>query len=75
MRRVCDTIRKYSVNKPHHIQIRIFTAKEIVDLKQVVYVNYTLNELKELSQILRELMFVDNCKSQQGFVMLCMFGN
>ena len=27
MRRVCVTIKKYSVNKPPYIQIRLFTAK------------------------------------------------
>ena len=64
MRRVCVTIKKYNVSKPPYIQIRLFTAKETEDLKQVAYVNYTLNELKELSQILGDFMFVDNCKSQ-----------
>ena len=46
------------------IQIRLFTAKENEDLKQVAYVNYTLNEFKELSQILGDFMFVDNFKPQ-----------
>ena len=63
-RRVCVTIKKYSVNKPPYIQIRLFTAKENEAMKQVAYVNYTLNEFKELSQILGEFMFVDNCKHQ-----------
>ena len=58
MRRVCVTIKKYSVNMPPYIQIRLFTAKENEAMKQVAYVNYTLNEIKELSQIL----FNDNCK-------------
>ena len=49
MRRVCVPIKKYNVSKPRYIQIRLFTAKEIEDLKQVAYVNYTLNESKELS--------------------------
>ena len=49
-RRVCVTIKKYSVNKPHYIQFRLFTAKEKEDLKQVSYVNYTLNEFKELNR-------------------------
>ena len=31
-------------------------------MKQVAYVNSTLNEFKELSQILRDFQFVDNCK-------------
>ena len=64
MRRVCVTIKKYNVSKPPYIQIRLFTAKENEDLKQVAYVNYTLNEFKELSQILGDFMFIDNCKSQ-----------
>ena len=64
MRRVCVTIKKYNVSKPPYIQIRLFTAKENEDLKQVAFVNYTLNEFKELSQILGDFMFVDNCKPQ-----------
>ena len=58
--RLCVTIKKYNVNKPPYIQIRIFTAKENKAMKQVAYVNYTLNEFKELSQILGDFMFVDN---------------
>ena len=64
LRRVCVSIKKYNVNKPPYIQVRLFTAKEYEDLKQVAYVNYTLNEFKELSQVLGDFMFVDNCKSQ-----------
>ena len=33
-------------------------------MKQVAYVNYTLNEFKELSQILGDFMFVENCNVQ-----------
>ena len=33
-------------------------------MKQIAYVNYILNEFKELSQILKDFMFVDNCKPQ-----------
>ena len=33
-------------------------------MKQVAYVNYTLIEFKELSHILGDFMFVDNCKTQ-----------
>ena len=40
------------------------TAKENDDLKLVTFVQYTLNELKELSQILGDFMFVDNCQPQ-----------
>ena len=64
MRRVCVTIKKYNVSKPPYIQIRLFTAKENEAMKQVAYVNYTLNEFKELSQILGDFLFVDNCKPQ-----------
>ena len=48
-RRVCVTIKKYSVNKSPYIQIPLFTAKENEVLNQVAYVNYTLNEFKELA--------------------------
>ena len=51
MRRVWVTIKKYSVNKPLYNQIRLFTAKENEAMKQVAYVNYTLNKFKELSQV------------------------
>ena len=64
MRRVVVTIKKYSVNQPPYIQIRLFTAKENEAMKQVAYVNYTLNEFKEMSQILGDFMFVDNFKPQ-----------
>ena len=40
------------------------TAKENEAMEQVAYVNYTLNEFKELSQILGDFLFVDNCKPQ-----------
>ena len=42
MRRVWVTIKKYNVSNPPYIQIRLFTAKENEDLKQVAYVFYTL---------------------------------
>ena len=64
LRRLGVTITKYNVSKPPYIQIRLFAAKENEDLKQVAYVNYTLNEFKKLSQILGDFMFVDNCKPQ-----------
>ena len=63
-RRVCVTINKYSMNKPPYIQIRLFTAKENEVLKQVAYVNYTLNEFKELAQVLGDFMFVENYNVQ-----------
>ena len=34
-RRMCVTIKKYSVNKPPYIQIQLFTAKENEVLKQI----------------------------------------
>ena len=63
-RRVCVTIKKYNVNKSPYIQIRLFTAKQNEVLKQVAYVNYTLNEFKELAQVLGDFMFVENCNDQ-----------
>ena len=57
-RRVCVTIKKYNVNKPAYIQIRLFTAKENDVLKQVAYVNYSLNEFKKLAQVLGDFLFV-----------------
>ena len=64
MRRVCVTIKKYSVNTPPYLQVRLFTAKENEAMKQVAYVNYTLNEFKEISQILGNFMFVDSFEPQ-----------
>ena len=52
MRSVCVTIKKYGLNKPPYIQIRLFNVKENGAMKHVAYVNYTLNEFKKLSQIL-----------------------
>ena len=63
-RRLCVKIKKYSVNKPPYIQIRLFTAKENEVLKQVANVIYTLNEFKEFAQILGDFMFVENCNVQ-----------
>ena len=65
-RRVCVTIKKYKVNKPQYVHIRLFTGKEKEAMKQeqVAYVNYTLNEFKELSEFLRDFMFADDCKTQ-----------
>ena len=48
-RRVCVTIKKYSVNKPPYIQIPLFIAKENEVLMQVAYVNFTLSEFKKLA--------------------------
>ena len=43
-RQFCVTIKRYNINKPPYIQSRLFTAKENEAMKQVAYVNYTLNE-------------------------------
>ena len=40
-------------------------------MKQVVYVNYTLNEFKELFLILGDFMFVEKCNVQK--IVLFMF--
>ena len=40
-RQVCVTIKKYNINKPPYIQIRLLTAKENEARKQVAYVNFT----------------------------------
>ena len=50
MRRVCFKIEKSSMNNPPYTQIRLFTAKKNEGLKQVAYVNSTLNDFKEISQ-------------------------
>ena len=47
-----------------YIQIRFFTAKDCEAKKQVAYVKFTLNEFKELSLILGEFTFVENCNVQ-----------
>ena len=39
MRSVGVRVKKYNVNKPPYIQIRLFTAKETEATKQVAYVN------------------------------------
>ena len=64
IRRLCSTIKKYNVNKPTYIQIRLFTAKTNEAMKQFAYVNYTLDKIKEISQILEDFLFVDNFKPQ-----------
>ena len=58
-RKLCVTISNYSKNKPPYIQIRHFTAKENEVLKQVAYVNYALNDFKELTQVLVGFMYVE----------------
>ena len=63
-RQVCGTIKKYNVHKPPYIQLRLFTAKQNEAMKQGAYVNYILNEFKELCQLLRDFMFVENCNVQ-----------
>ena len=73
MRRVCVTIKKYNVNKPPYIQIRLFTAKENETLKQVGYVNYILNEFKEMSfrrEILGDFLSLNSKKFWENFNLL-----
>ena len=48
-RRVHVTIKKCSANKPSYNRIRIFTAIENEVLKEIAYVNYSLNDFKELA--------------------------
>ena len=59
-RQVCVTIKMYDVNKPPYIRIRHFTAKEKEAMKQIAYVNYTLNKFKELSRYLGDVVFIEN---------------
>ena len=63
-RRVCVTIKNHSVNKPLYNEIRLFTAKENEALKQVAYDIYTLNEFRELAEVLGDFLFVENCNVQ-----------
>ena len=56
--RVCVTIKKRSVNKLPNIQIRLFTAMENEELKQVAFVNYTLNEFKKCPKFRENLCFL-----------------
>ena len=64
IRKLCITIKKYNLNKPTYNQIPLFFSNENEAMKQVAYVNYTLNEMKELFQILGYFVFVHNCKPQ-----------
>ena len=63
-RQVCATIKKCKVNKPTFTQIRLSKAKENEAMKQVVYVNYALSELKGLFQIFGDGTFVEKGKVQ-----------
>ena len=47
---------------PPYIQIRLITAKESETMRQVASVIYTLNEIKDLSQFLRNYILIENCK-------------
>ena len=77
MRRACILIKKYNVRKTPYIQIRLFTAKENEDLKQVASVNYILLELKELSQVMGDFMLAEKKKylEELCFLMFFMFFN
>ena len=69
-RQVCDTIKKYNVIKTSYIQIRLFTAKVNEGMKQVAYINYTLNEFKEMTKNLGDFKFVENCNVQKILLFL-----
>ena len=47
--------------KPPYVKVRLFTANEIEAMKQVAYVNFTLNDFEEVPKILGDFMFVENC--------------
>ena len=47
-RQFCVTIKTYIVIKLSYNQIWLIKAKEKEAMKQVAYVNYTLNQFKEL---------------------------
>ena len=53
-----------------YIQIRLFTAKKNEVLKQVAYVNYTLNNFKELALVLGDFMFAENCRVQKFYLVM-----
>ena len=73
-RQICATIKKNKVNKPAYFQIRLFTAKENEALKQIAYINYTVNEFKDLSQILEHFMFAElRTLIYNKFCYLCFF--
>ena len=46
------------------IQILLFTAKCNEVLNQVAFAKSTLNEIKELTKVLGDYMFVENCNVQ-----------
>ena len=74
MRRVCVTFKKYNMNKPPYVQIRLFTGKENEAMKQVAYVKITLTKFKELSEILRDFIFAEILLVQKKFFSLkCLF--
>ena len=59
-RQVWVTIKKYNVIKPPWIQICLFIAKENKAMKQVAYVNYSLNEFNKLSHTLGDFLLFEN---------------
>ena len=63
-RQVWVTIKKCNANKPTYIQFRLFTVEENEAMKQVAYFSYTLNKIKEMSQIFVDFMFVQNFNVQ-----------
>ena len=50
--------------KPICVQNPLFVAKENTILKQFAYVNKTLNDFEEISQVLGDFVFVIDFKTQ-----------
>ena len=61
---MCASIKKYIVNKPICVQNPLFIAKENTFLKQFAYVNKTLDDFEEISQVLGDFVFVIDFKTQ-----------
>ena len=65
-RRLYVTFLQYIKDNPAsiHVQIRVFRRKENNEFKQVTYVSYTLDEVKELIQNLKNLSNIQPCTFQ-----------
>ena len=63
-RQICVTIKTYIVIKLSYNQIWLIKAKEKGAIKQVAYVNYTLNQFKELYQSLKNFLFIESSNVQ-----------
>ena len=58
----CHAVYDVAIHKKRRVSITIKKYYEV--LKQFVYVNYTLNDFKELAQVLGDFTFVENCNVQ-----------